>query len=262
VHTRTLLLAAGALCLAQAASAQFIAESFVPSFPRFGGGNGFAQPWNPGGFNAGLSQFTPRERSLCYPHLESAGGAVTAEASPYAINGAVRQLSSSLGADNTTRYISFLIQPQGTLNDGIYNGFFGMTLGTTPNGASNELFIGKPGAGATDQFVLETRGGGGQMPSGAPVKIGRTTLIVVKAEFRNGADVFTMYVNPTSGSVEPLTGVVKSDLDVGFVNYIGLYASGAFTIDEIKIGATYADVVQVGTGAPNTTGAGCLVELN
>ena len=36
----------------------------------------------------------------------------------------------------------------------------------------------------------------------------------------------------------------KADLDLGLVPRIGVYSSGPFIIDEIKIGTTYADVVK------------------
>ncbi len=111
------------------------------------------------------------------------GGSVSGAASS-AINGAIRPLAQSLGPDNTTVYFSFLIRPQGTLNSGVLNGFFGLTL----NGSlGNDLFIGKPGGGMDTQYVLETRGGGGQIPSGTSAVVDQTALLVVKAQFSERA---------------------------------------------------------------------------
>jgi len=248
-----------ALALAAAAHAPAWAdpiahESFTPSFPIYAnGGTGFAGPWRQGGFNAFASGYVPRDRSLCSARLASEGGSVSGAAFP-AINGAIRDLAQPLGAG--TVYMSFLIQPQGTLHDGIFNGFFGLTL----NGSlGNDLFIGKPGGGALAQYVLEHRGGFGQVPSGASARTGRTTLLVLKAEFLPGNDRFTLYVDPAVGRAEPAVGAVKADLDLGTVPRIGIYSTGAFTVDEIRIATSYAEVLPSG-GPPGGEFPGCLVE--
>jgi hypothetical protein len=229
-------------------------EGFTPSFPVYAnGGTGFAGPWRQGGFNAFASGYVPQDRSLCYPRLLIESGSVSGGAFP-AINGAIRNLAAPLGAG--TVYVSFLIQPQGTLNDGIFSGFFGLTLNGS---AGNDLFIGKPGGGATSRYVLEHRGGFGQVVSSGSTVPGRTTLLVLKAEFLPGNDLFTLYVDPAVGSVEPISGAIKTDLDLGTVSTIGIYSSGAFAIDEIRIATSYAEVLPPGDGARNDS-QGCLVE--
>src|SRR5262249_38052571 len=131
-----------------------------------------------------------------------------------------------------------LIQPQGTLDEGILNGFFGLTLNI---GFGEALFIGKPGGAR--EYVLETEGGAGQVSSGTPTVVGETALLVVKAEFLPGPDRFTLYTNPVPGDPEPTSGVVKADLDLGVVSLVGTLSTGGFAVDEIRIGTTYADVV-------------------
>lgn len=225
----------------QAGASEIAYEGFRQSFPIYANsGTGFAGAWTQGGFNAFASGYIAREQSLCFKHLRAGeGGSVTGDAFP-AINGAVRTLAQSLGVPGTTVYLSFLLQPRGSLNEGVFNGFFGLTL----NGnAGNDLFIGKPGGGMTEQYVLEHRGGFGQISSGVPTVVGRAVLLVLKAQFQAGPDVFTLYVNPTPGQPEPGSSVVKTDLDLGTVARIGIYSTGAFAIDEIRIGTTYADVV-------------------
>jgi len=238
---------------APARAAQIAHEGFTPSFPIYAnGGSGFAGPWTQGGFNAFASGYVPLERSLCDARLRSEGGSVSGAAFG-AINGAVRDLAQPLGAG--TVYMSFLIQPQGTLHEGVFNGFFGLTL----NGSlGNDLFIGKPGGGALAQYVLEHRGGFGQVISGGSAATGRTTLLVLKAELRPGNDVFTLYVDPAVGGMEP-AGVVKSDLDLGTVSRIGIYSTGAFAVDEIRIATSYAEVLPSG-GGPRNDSPGCLVQ--
>lgn len=237
-----------------AVAAQLAEEDFTPSFPIYAnGGFGFAGPWVQGGFNVAASGYTARARSLCYPRLEVSGGSVSGQAFS-AINGAVRDLAQPFGANDTTAYVSFLVQPRGTLNDGVLNGFFGLTL----NGSlGRDLFIGKPGGGMLEQYVLENRGGSGQVPSGVKVKIGRTTLLVLKAQFMAGNDVFTLYVNPKAGRPEPAGHIVKTDADLGTVPRIGIYSTGAFTVDEIRIGTTFADVVPTHDGKHDDDFHGC-----
>jgi hypothetical protein len=219
-------------------------EGFGPSFPVYANdGTGFGGPWTQGGFNVFASGYVPNEGSLCYSRLPSTSQSISGGAFS-ALNGAIRNLGLPLGADNTTVYISFLIQPQGKLNDGAFNGYFGLTLNGSLGG---DFFVGKPGAGAEGQYVMETRGGTGQVPSGTPAAVGRTALLVVKAQFLPGNDVFTLYTNPTPGHPEPASGVSKADLDLGTVAAIGIYSTGAFSIDEIRIGTTYADVVPLDT---------------
>jgi hypothetical protein len=241
VHLWVLAVTTAWVLMNQPARASEIAyEGFGPSFPIYAnGGTGFTGPWTQGGFNAFASGYVPMESSLCLARLRTSGGSISGGAFS-AINGAIRSLAQPLGQDNTTVYLSFLVQPLGTLNQGIFAGFFGLTL----NGSlGNDLFIGKPGGGAEEQYVLEARGGFGQVASGTPTVVGRTALLVVKAEFRSGNDVFTLYTNPRPGDPEPAAAAVKADLDLGVVSRIGIYSTGAFRIDEIRIGTTYADVV-------------------
>lgn len=219
-------------------------DDFILSFPSYAdGGSGFAGPWEPGGFNASAARYRTGGDSLCAPALQCClGSSVSARAQPV-INGMVRDLAVSLGAAPQTVYFSFLLEPRGTLQEGAFNGFFGLTFGNM-----TELFVGKSGGGT--EYVLETRGGGGQVSSGVPVVVGRTALLVVKAELQPGADVFTLYVNPTPLAEEPDEGALKTDLDVGVVSRIGVYSTGAFAIDEIRIGTSYEDVVRVASRGP------------
>ena len=236
-----LVLLVALLVVSQPARASQVAyEGFSQSFPIYAnGGAGFSGSWTQGGYNAFASGYGTNEGSLTYPSLvPGIGGSVSGYAFS-AINGALRNLGQPLGADNTTVYLSVLLRPDGILSNGIFNGFFGVTL----NGVSNDLFIGKPGGGAVDQYVLETRGGYGQVPSGASTEVGKTVLLVLKAQFLPGNDIFALYADPKPGFSEPSGGTVKSDLDLGAVSQIGIYSSGAFTVDEIRIGTTYDDVV-------------------
>jgi hypothetical protein len=223
------------------------------------GGSGFAGPWAPGGFNASLTtNYDVAAGSLSFLNLATGGNSVTSGATG-AIAGISRALASPVGADGTTAYFSVLLRPEGTLGAGAFNGFFGVTLETA---GEPELFFGKPGAGATGQYVVEDRGGSGQVASGTNAVVGETALLVLKAQFGAGAggnDVFTLYVNPTPGGPEPLAGAVKSNSNIGSVTGLTIYSTGAFSVDELRVGPTFADVTPTAVPVPAAAWGGLLL---
>lgn len=253
-YLSALTLTVGLTIAIQPLAAQ-VYESFQLTFPAYNTGTGLSGAWQLGGFNAFSARYTASADSLVFRGLATSGGRIAGAAFP-SINGATRNLTQPLGADNTTAYLSVLLRPQGTLNAGVFNGFFGITLA---GGPANELFVGKPGGGAVEEWVIEHRGGFGQVSSGVPTVVGQTAFLVVRADFLSGNDLFTLYANPSPGEPEPTSGVVKADLNLGAVTRLGIYSTGAFSVDEIRIGASYADVTPrspfAGTpGAPNCHG--------
>jgi hypothetical protein len=233
-------MAAVLLASSPAARASPIAyEGFAMPLPSpFGGGAGFAAPW---ASTPGFHGYSWSPSTLSVTGLQASGGSVSGAASLVTSGFAYRDFAPPV-ASHSTLYLSFLLQPHGTLNEGTFGGFFGLLL----SGASGGLFVGKPGGGAFDQYVLETVGGFGQVASGVPVVASRTALLVVKAQLSAGNDVFTLYVDPPVKGGEPAVGAVKSDLDLGNLLSVGIYAGGAFAIDEIRVGTTWADAVALG----------------
>ena len=210
------------------------------------GGSGWGGPWTTGGFNASIhTNYDIAGGSLTFPSLETSGERV-ASGVQNSIAGISRTLATPIAANQTTtRYLSALVRLDGALNAGAFNGFFGLYLdGGGIN--SDDLFIGKPGGGQLGQWVVETRGGSGQVPSGELVVPNQTALLVLKAELRPGADTFSLLVNPALPGTEPnVYDAVKSGFDLGQVNGITIYSTGAFSVDEIRWGETYADVTLV-----------------
>ena len=249
------LVTAAAVIIGNAAGLRAAYDGFLLTFPIFNTGNGFSNAWTIGGVSAFSAGYTTTEASLAFAGVQTSGGAVVGK--PFgAINGAVRTLDQALGADNTTAYVSVLVQPRGTLNAGAFNGFFGLTLSSN---LGREIFIGKPGGGATTQYVIEERGGVNQVPSGTPTVVGKTQLLVLKAEFFAGSDVFTLYTDAVPGQPEPTGGAMQTGVDLGTLTKLGIYSTGAFVIDEIRTGPTFESVtprvVFAGTpGAPNCYG--------
>jgi hypothetical protein len=221
------------------AGADLSGQGGAPSF-------GFSSPWAPGGFNASISNnYDLATPSLSFGSLLTNGGR-TASLPTTAIAGLTRNLSSPLGTPGTIQYLSFLLRPEGTLNAGAFNGFFGLNLESP---TEPELFIGKPGDGAIGNYVIEDRGGAGQSVSNFLAAPGQTVLLVLKAEFNPGGaanDRFSLYVNPTPGGPEPgSASAFKNDSNLGTVSGLTLYSTGAFSIDELRVGDTFADVTPV-----------------
>jgi hypothetical protein len=246
--SKVVLACIGTLIASIAGASELAFDTFARSFPIYAsGGVGFAGPWMSGAWEGGshLPNYSASDRSLCYRDLPSHGGSISGMVETAALDGIHRVLTTPLGAEGTTAYVSFLLRPAGKLGVGYFDGYFGLTV----NGTGTSVFIGKPGAGAENQYVIETAGGAGQVPSGVPVVVGKTALLVVKAQFLAGNDALSLYVNPKPGAPEPAAAPVKSDADLGTVTSIGIYSTGSFTIDEIKVGTAYADVVSAGPGA-------------
>lgn len=201
------------------------------------GGSGFATPWRPGlAFANVFNNFLVDLPTLEYPGLAVAGARVRSAALPNALGGLMRALAQPLGAPHTTRYLSLLVRPEGTLGTGQSSGFFGLRL-LSSTGA--DLFVGKPGGGARDRYVLENAGGTLQHASDTAPALDHVALLVVKAEFFAGNDRFTLFVNPDPTGPEPAQGTVKFDADVGTVSALALNSSGAWSADELRVAANW-----------------------
>jgi hypothetical protein len=206
------------------------------------GGTGFAGGWMPGGFNASLSaNFDIGKGSLSYQNLATSGNRITTGAVS-GISGVTRGLTNPVGQPGSTTYISFLMRPEGILGQGQFSGFFGVLLEQT---GDTEIFAGKPGGGLVNEFVLENRGGSNQIPTGIPIQVNETYLMVLKSEFRSGTDTFSLFVNPTPGAMEPATPNAVSFASLPEVQGLTLYSTGAFSVDEFRVGETFLDVVPV-----------------
>ncbi len=201
-----------------------------------GGGHGFAGPWEPGGFNVARSdviQINPG--ALTFSNLATTGANhLRIDAPPEgdaSICGLARRLGSDLAAAGGTYYLSFLYRPLGE------GGYGTLVLGT---GQGRELSMGKSSSGA--QFHLSQRGGTGRVFSDQEVIVGQTVFLVVKLEFRDGPDRFTLQVNPAPGQPEPAGGFVKEDLDLTAASHLMIYSRAAWSLDELRLGTSWAAV--------------------
>jgi len=200
-------------------------------------GLGFEAPWQPGGFNAKLFLvFRMKPGALTYPGLATSGSNhLSGEAPPagvMSIAGVGRLLSTNLAVTGAKYYLSFLHRPDSA------DGYSVIVLGS---GQGEELAIGKPGSGQ-NLYYMTHRGGQGRVHSTVKPVVGKTAFVVVKMEFSDGSDRFTLFTNPTPGKPEPANGVVKEDLHLELADKIFLYSRGAWSVDEIRLGTTWQDV--------------------
>jgi hypothetical protein len=203
-------------------------------------GFGFTNAWSPAGFNARVPEgFELRPGRLQFANLATRGTTrVAAEGvhKEYSeIYGLGRRVVTNFGISGTTFYLSYLCRVDA---EGEYTS---VIIG---NGDGRELSIGK--SGTANDYVIAQRGGIGRIGAGIGQCVGKTVFIVVKMEFRDGMDRFTMFVNPKPGSPQPPKGIAKEDLDLEPTNMIILYSRGAWSVDELRLGTTWADVTPKG----------------
>jgi len=228
------------LCIPRASAALIAYEPFEypAGTPLVGATNGFGfdEPWRPGGFNAHIFNLAHmKPGALTYPSLATKGtNHLQIQAVPDGIteiHGIARFFSTNLAVAGATFYLSFLHRPDA------HEEYSSVVLGT---GDPDELSIGK--SGSVNVYHISQRGGTGRALSDVEAVVGRTVFRVVKLEFKDGPDRFTLYMNPTPGKPEPTSGVVKDDLNLEFAEGITLYSRGAWSVDEIRLGHTWSDV--------------------
>jgi hypothetical protein len=196
-----------------------------------GGSFGFADNWS------GDSTFDVASGSLAptIPFPPPVGNRVTADAFDGNRN-IVRTLAQPIGADNTTSYISFLMQAEDVVGAGAYNGWFSFTLRSD----ARNVTIGKESF--SNKYKVEGSLGDIAL-SDVDVVANQVHVFVLRADFLPGADVFRLYIDPPTGQAEPLlASATMSTFDVGTVTTIGLDGPGAFGFDELRIGSIWRDV--------------------
>ncbi|MEK7780115.1 MAG: Ig-like domain-containing protein, partial [Verrucomicrobiota bacterium] len=150
-----------------------------------------------------------------------------------------------------TEYVSFLLRASGNMGGNIDGVYF-------PNGGTG-LFFGfglAPNTGTQGGFGLGTTTttgtgavGAANLASSFQGIYGNTYLVVLKIDFNTSGnnDTVTAYINPTANSATPGVAATYtvSSFDVGTITGIGLTVQGGatMTLDEIRRGATYGDVV-------------------
>lgn len=165
---------------------------------------------------------------------------------------AFRPLTTTFGADGTTVYLSFLAQ---ATNSG--SRFLGLSLfsGSPGTTGTEQLFVGKLNGFGT--FGITS--GSGSANTSAPSAT--LSLLVARIDFVTGPDTVTLYVNPTVGAPEPAASTTLTGFSIGTFDYLRLAAgagnsTGATstvtgTLDELRIGNTFASVTPAAAPEPS-----------
>jgi hypothetical protein len=190
---------------------------------------GFSGPWTgQTSYNIGSGSLQTRQDPL--PLI---GNSMTTVA--FGENrGIDRTLATPLGTEDTSIYISGLMQPRGILHQGAYDGWFGLALR-----GSTTIVVGM--VYQSGNYGLEVGFERALTPTQAV--IGRTEFFVLRIDFTEGVDPVYLYLNPEPGAPEPATPTVSEiNLNVNFINTVSLTGPGSNAFDALRIGTTYADV--------------------
>jgi hypothetical protein len=221
------------MALSMAVAANPVYEGFAyhngSSLSGQNGGSGWGSPWDSSRTAPGVT-IGP---GLAFSSLSTSPGSASSDPP---VTGLVafylRQLGATIGADNTTTYMSFLLRPD------VGFGFYG---GVNLEG----LFIGK--SGVVNAYGIEGPLDDVASSGVAPIA-GTTVLLVLRADFLPGNDRFSLFVDPTPGAPEPsIPDALKTNYDLSPANFVFLNNAGSWTTDEIRIGSTFAAVTPLAT---------------
>jgi len=170
--------------------------------------------------------------SVPFGGLATSGNAIQTQSAAAGQTDNERILGSSLGADGTTVYVSFLIRPTEAVNSGGHGSYGGFALGG--------LFVGKLPSGF---YGLSNLDGSNAVSSGIAPVLNTTAFLVVRITFQSGGDKAELFISPVpSQPIPTVPDVTKSDLEIGLTSTVDVLADHGFTIDELRLGDTYEDV--------------------
>jgi fibronectin type 3 domain-containing protein len=192
---------------------------------------------------------------LSYTGLPTANHALQGSANTRQFVSFANSLSSG------TKYISFLLKTTGTGDpgatiNGVYfpNGgtglFFGFGFG------ANSGTQGRMGVGTIDTTGSTALNSATAKSTSASLQTyGTAYFIVLKIDFNTSGtnDTVTVYINPTANSADPGVSADQTvtTIDVGVITGIGLNSVQSMTVDEIRTGSSYSDVVGYVSVPPN-----------
>ena len=153
-----------------------------------------------------------------------------------------RDLSAPLGANNTTAYFSWVIEPEGTVGAGAFNGWFAFDL--IGGGGGRQLNVGKDMSHGT--YSLQDNVGDQPVETNVQVISGQPHLFVLADDFLPGNDIYQLYIDPPAGQLQPATAAATMNFfDLGSVTTVGFTGPGANDFDELRVGNTWASVTSV-----------------
>ncbi|MCW3052534.1 MAG: hypothetical protein JWN14_1704, partial [Chthonomonadales bacterium] len=170
--------------------------------------------------------------SVPFGGLATTGNAIQTQSAAAGQTDNQRVVGTTLGADGTTVYASFLIRPTESVNSGGHGSYGGFALGG--------LFVGKLPSGF---YGLSNLDGSNPVSSAVAPALNTTAFLVVRITFQSGVDKVELFVSPVpSQPIPTIPDATKSDLDIGSTSTVDVLADHGFTIDELRLGDTYDDV--------------------
>ena len=227
-----------------AALAQPIAEEsfdYAVGSTVWAGGSGFSGSWTlveGAGPRYSISPGSVQDPLVCLP---ASGNRLTGTVVTSAPFSRLRRTLSQPagGSPGAVVYVSLVVRPEGILGQGGFFGFFGATI----QGTMSSLSVGKSGLSAAGPYVLCTDCSLPPANDALFASADVPALLIVKIEFFAGNERCTLYANPVPDTGEPVQGTVLANADLGAIAGIDVYNSGAFSVDEIRVGTSYDSVM-------------------
>ena len=139
--------------------------------------------WYKGGrISRRSDNYSIQKGSLTYNDISSYGNRAYAESSEI-MSGISRRIPQNLLENNNGKiFVSFMLQPEVKLHEGIYEGYFVLSLGTNKG---KEINFGKGGESkiaTKEHYVSELEGGLKRVSSGVKCEIEKTAFILLEIE--------------------------------------------------------------------------------
>ena len=236
-----------AVMLASLPTAAVQAQSAVDTFDYAlgsplasqGGGTGWATPWD--GDAATVVTAVPTDPKRKLP---SGGHGVGVQAATGQYLTANRGTAFTFGLPGTTEWFSFTIVRVFSAGAGTPPPYGGLALGRRRGLTVGDLGDGRWGMDTSGPPALDHVVDVGRVSDNIPV------FLVLRADFRDDGDKFTLYQNPTPGLKAPnVPGVIKTDLTLDPTNTVEIvYGNGnAYVLGALRLGKTYAAVAPTAT---------------
>lgn len=238
----------------------FVAQTFESfNFSGLANANGWTVQSATTGFINTLNTSSDQGNSLAFSGLPSSvGNRITLVA------GNAEDINKSVTGLTTIGYYSFLLKVSDTLGlstnaNGDY--FIGFTTATgTSTVFASRVYVKKA---TGNNFLLgiqnASSGAAATTFTSTAYPIGTTVFVTVKLDKSTSPIAASLFVNPTPGAVEP-TPTVTNNLGTATLSAIGalfirqagtaITGTGNLQIDEIRVGATWADVTPAAIIAP------------
>jgi hypothetical protein len=233
-------------------------ESF--NFSGLASANGWSVHSGTSGFVNTINTASDQGNSLSFPGLPASIGNRLA-----LVAGNAEDINKAVSGITGIGYFSFLLKVSDSIGlstnaNGDYFIGFGSTSGASITNLAARTFVKKASGNKFQLGILNTTGGTVAPTFGPSLyEIGSTILVVVKLDNTVSPIAASIYVNPLPGAAQPAATVTNNQGTSSLSNFASVYirqagtaasGTGNLQIDELRIGATWADVTPAGITAP------------